>query len=136
MARGFCDSMTDDVFEEKLEGAQVEDSGALSYSNANISSSQSSLRVYKYGKVANIYITVFIPGDKQDISAGTEIATIPSGFRPSYQLKLPVAGGVAGGDPILTILEISPSGSLFVSLASSGIKKNRYYVVTSSYIVD
>jgi len=38
MAKGFCDSMTDDVFEEKLEGAQttVDVLGALSGLFANL----------------------------------------------------------------------------------------------------
>ena len=133
MAKQFCGDMTDDVFEEKLDGAQVE-TDEISFSNSNLNAGY---KVYlkKYGKVVTMSTTLRVNSEKTALTINDVIATIPEKYRPMSTLSILSIGGAyhsLNASPILVV--VNNNGIISISSVSNDMDKDKYYEVGATWL--
>ena len=133
MAKQFCGDMTDDVFEEKLDGAQVE-TDEISFSNSNLNAGY---KVYlkKYGKVVTMSTTLRVNSENTALTINDVIATIPEKYRPMSTLSILSIGGAyhyLNASPILVV--VNNNGIISISSVSNDMDKDKYYEVGATWL--
>lgn len=99
----------------------------LAYSAKNISNiSGVTAYAYKSGHVVNFYIRDFGTA----ISVGSKIATLPSGWIPSYEFYIRNAVDNANG-----YLDVTANGEMYLRTALSSITSLSYVLFSGSCIV-
>ena len=129
MARGFCDSMTDDVFEEKLEEEMhPTTTQTIPLVHASLDSYSSIVKVRKSGTVVELFGTLYANADIAQESS--TLFTIPEEYRPSENFSLNVLGSEyhTTGDSVTINWTINTSnGNVTLSNISPKLIKNIYY---------